>query len=159
MQVENTVCFKKKLNNCLLCFLGGQLKLGYYSFDGAICYVTATGNRTLELMNFHSTYSHGCRPRCPNPLPDPENRQFSSKCTDEKITVLLLGLSSALTGLKISYQVHSDCPHHGKLTLATDPEERLLTVERTLTPKGQSREFFEKQFLFLFFLKSYFLYN
>ena len=125
-----------------LYFPGGQLKLGYYSFDGAISYVTATGNRRLALMNFHSAYSHGCRTRCPNPLPDPENRQLSSECTDKKIKQLLLGLSSALTSLKISYQVYSDCPHHGKVTLATDPEERLLTVERTLTPEGQNREFF-----------------
>lgn len=91
--------------------LGGQLKLAQFSFDGAISYLTSTGQHRLELVNFHAAYTHGCEDACTNPNQLYADRVEASKKTDHKIRLFLNHLAKELD-IHITFKILTDCPHH-----------------------------------------------
>ena len=116
--------------------LGGQLKLGRYSFDGAISYTTSIGEYKLEIVNFHASFTHGCEKTCSNPKVQYAARAQISNATDEKIRSFLSCLSKAL-GIPIKFHISSDCPHHHVDQHGSNDEERLLKGPRKLSYQGR----------------------
>ena len=132
--------------------LGGQLKLGRYSFDGAISYTTAMGEHQLEIVNFHASFTHGCEKTCSSPRVQYAARAQISNATDVKIRSFLSCLAKAL-GITIKFNIVSDCPHHRIEHHDSNDDERLLKGPRRLSYQGRGSKtpFFKKNFNFFFF--------
>ena len=116
--------------------LGGQLKLGRFSFDGAISYLTSAGEHRLEIVNFHAAYTHGCEDACTNPDPLYAGRVPASRETDRRIRLFLDHLASSLD-ICLTFKILTDCPRHRAEPLSeADTAEALLSEPRQLSYQG-----------------------
>ena len=117
--------------------LGGQLRLGQFSFDGAIAYLTSGGEHRLEIVNFHAAFTHGCEDDCTNPNPLYADRVQASRKTDERVRLFLNYLAKELE-INITFRILSDCPSHKADPLSeADKKEALLSGPTQLSYAGQ----------------------
>ena len=70
-------------------FLGGQLRIGVYTFDGTIRFDTGRGEARLYLYNYHAAFTHGCAPGCTAPQTAYEKHKERTVRTDRRIIDLL----------------------------------------------------------------------
>ena len=115
-------------------FVGGQLHLGFYQFDGALRINTGDGIPVLYLVNYHSGFCHGCEDGCSNPLPQYAYRVQASRATDQRIKRFLSSLSLVLK-LDIVYSVITDCPSHTQEPSENSPD-RILGEPRIISYSG-----------------------
>ena len=115
-------------------FLGGQLRLGFYDFDGALRISTADGTQVLHLVNYHSSFCHGCEPGCPNQLEKFSHKVGASRARDLRIRQFLVALSLVLK-IEIVYSVVTDCPSH-VVESPKNSQDRILGEPRIISYSG-----------------------
>ena len=115
-------------------FIGGQLRLGFYEFDGALRISTADGTPALHLVNYHSNFCHGCETGCPNQVERFSHKVRASQATDFRIRQFLIALSLVLK-IEIVYSVVTDCPSH-VVKMPKNSQDRILGEPRIISYSG-----------------------
>ena len=108
--------------------------IGFYQFDGALRYTRADGQEILALMNYNSSFAHGCIETCSSPQHQFDDKKRSSVETETRVRRFLDALASSLN-LSIDLTIVADCPDHFSKK-AKEPEDQILGGKRVMTYKG-----------------------
>ena len=88
----------------------------------------------MKLLNYNSSYAHGCLDDCPNPCPQFDHRKEASRDREKRLRTFLTTLSTVLN-LTISFQVITDCPDH-PARVEAPPEDKIMGRRRIMSYQG-----------------------